>query len=175
MDIIEKKNKCNNCNKIFNQFDYLSHSEICYINPFNQFNNIDDYDADDETYDSVNNLNNQSTLSISYSLTYPNTTRHTSLNRNTTILEELMQLQLQNITSRMNNIIITNGISKNELYKYSELTYLSIPYECPICLVIQTNQQNLKVKCGHIFCIECSKKWFEYKPLCPICKCDIRY
>lgn len=183
MNIVEYLTKCEYCNNEFNYYDYQAHREICYLGNEGH----EGYEADNENDNENNNENNN--IGLSYKLNYPSRILPIFTSQNNTqhnILEDyiLEDLMVNNITTRMNSIILNNGISKNELYKYCNIIYLSDPYECPICLVIH-NQQNLqhqqtlqnqyiKVKCGHVFCYECSQKWFEYRPLCPICKCDIR-
>lgn len=171
MDILEYLTKCEYCNNVFNYYDYLAHREICYLG----YEGYDGYEADIEN----NNIG------LSYNLNYSSRIKPTSTTHNniqTTILDDLM---LNNITTRMNSMILNNGISKNELYKYCTITHLDVPYECPICLIIhnqnpqtmqpqQPQQQYIKIKCGHLFCNDCGQKWFEYRALCPICKCDIR-
>ena len=178
MDIIEYLTKCEYCNNVFNHYDYLAHHEICYLG----YEGYDGYEADSE------NDNKNNNIGLSYKLIYPSRINPTTIQNNiqTNILDDLM---INNITTRMNSMILNNGISRNELYKYCTITHLDIPYECPICLIIhnqtpqtmqqqqqqqQQHQQYIKIKCGHLFCNDCGQKWFEYRALCPICKCDIR-
>jgi hypothetical protein len=192
MEIVEKLVKCLHCNNEFNHYDYLAHSEICYLG-----NSIDyGYEADTEyTIENTHTNTNTNTnthmhihsLEQSYKLNYPSRIQPTQTIGTSNILEELMQSQnqynfLENITGRLNNITFNNisisGISRNDLLKYSNIIQLhnNNSYECPICLIIHPfNKQYIKIKCGHLFCIDCGPKWFEYKALCPICKCDIRY
>ena len=30
------------------------------------------------------------------------------------------------------------------------------------------------MKCLHSFCDECSKKWFDFKSVCPLCKTNMK-
>jgi hypothetical protein len=165
MDIIEYLTKCEYCNNVFNHYDYLAHREICYLG-------YNGYEADNEN----------DNIGLSYNLNYPSRIKPTSTTKNniqTSILDDLI---VNSITTRMNSMILNNGISKNELYKYCTITHLADPYECPLCLIIhnqtpqtmQPQQQYIKIKCGHLFCNDCGQKWFEYRALCPICKYDIR-
>jgi len=185
MDIIAKNAKCNTCKREYNYYDYLAHSEICnkyqnieidnsnnnyYDNYYgNDYDNIGmGYETDTEVDITLPNLYN------SYALNYPRTTINTNpkLNNNS-ILEELMSNQINNLSNQLANIGI--GIAKNDLYKYSNKIYLQIPYDCAICLETHNiGSEYLIFNCGHIFCLNCSNNWFEYKPICPLCKKDIR-
>lgn len=203
MELIAKNAACNICNREYNYYDYLAHSETCgqyknlnngnansYANSYANSNDIImGYETDDETDNETNNetdeLNNYSSDSAavdsssvrefsnpnlynSYVLNYPSANRHS-------ILEELMNNSINNLTHQLNNINMNNSISRNDLYKYSNKIYLQIPYECAICLEIHMiGTEYLIFKCGHLFCLNCSNSWFEYKPICPLCKQDIR-
>jgi len=88
---------------------------------------------------------------------------------------------IQSLTNQLDGIEIEieiNGgsISREELKKYTQQIQIAIPFECSICLnTHNVGDEYLAIKCGHIFCLECSIKWFERKSLCPLCKCDIRF
>jgi E3 ubiquitin-protein ligase synoviolin len=43
--------------------------------------------------------------------------------------------------------------------------------ECPICT--DNMEVSKKLRCGHIFHLECLKQWCERQPFCPICKADL--
>lgn len=50
--------------------------------------------------------------------------------------------------------------------------------ECAICITTFTNEEAFNteflLKCGHMFHKECSDKWFEKNPTCPLCKKKVR-
>jgi hypothetical protein len=141
--------------------------------------------------------NTQRSLGASYNMFYNSSTINTNpyfpYFNNNSILEEVMHITPNNtlevatnpiteqlteqLTDQLNIMKIgSGGISRTELYKYVQRIQIAIPFECPVCLnTHNTGTEYLAIKCGHIFCTECSIKWFECKPLCPLCKCDIRY
>lgn len=136
----------------------------------------------------------QRSLGNSFNMYYNPSTINFNLNFNNN-LEELMHTipmsienannPIQSLTNQLDGIEIDSGnlygslsgsISREELKKYTQQIQIAIPFECPICLTTHnTGTEYLAIKCGHIFCIDCSIKWFKCKPLCPLCKCDIRH
>ena len=193
MKIIAKNAICNVCNQECNYYDYLAHSETC--NQYTNMNTNMDTNIHIENSNSNSNYNNMlmgyetdnelndnpiaRTFSLpnlynSYKLNYPSATHNPNTNRNS-ILEELMNNSINNLTHQLNNININNSISRNDLYKYSNKIYLQLQYECAICIETHNiGTEYLIFKCGHLFCLNCSNRWFEYKPICPLCKQDIR-
>jgi len=199
MEIIAKNANCNICNREYNYYDYLAHSETCgqYKNlnngNANSYANSNDiimgYETDNEIDNEIDEINYRAgdsastrefsnpNLYNSYVLNYPSATiPNTIPNPNMNgILEEQINNSINNLTHQLNNININNSISRNDLYKYSNKIYLQIPYECAICLEMHMiGTEYLIFKCGHLFCLNCSNSWFEYKPTCPLCKQDVR-
>jgi len=196
-NIMDDLTKCDYCKRIYNYYDFQSHSEYCFRipPPDPKPEKTEPSISKIKAYrDNINILkpNTQRSLSASFNMFYISSTMNTNpyFNDNN-ILAELMHSipptmvqATDQLAEQINGIgididsksISGSGISRMELYKYTQQIQIAIPFECPICLnTHNTGTEYLAVKCGHIFCLECSVKWFECKSLCPLCKCDIRY
>ena len=81
------------------------------------------------------------------------------------------------ITREMDNYDhsqLRRGISYSELnidnYDSSKCKY----EDCIICTENYTENENIvKLKCEHIFHINCIKRWGDYSRTCPICKTEV--
>ena len=65
----------------------------------------------------------------------------------------------------------TLGNKKKYMKIYSKDTIYN---ECPICLEYFNDKEKLaKLKCGHVFHIECIKKWISRESNCPTCRIKV--
>ena len=58
---------------------------------------------------------------------------------------------------------------------YSEKVPITENSDCVICM--NTYQQGkifYLMKCMHSFCDDCSKRWFDFKSVCPLCKTNMK-
>ncbi len=69
---------------------------------------------------------------------------------------------------------------KRQLSKYLNkhilLNDIELNEKCSICLTSKEEKKNKKfgkLKCNHIFHIDCIKKWLIIKPNCPLCVLSI--
>ena len=47
----------------------------------------------------------------------------------------------------------------------------SVDEGCAICIDgVEMNKLMVKLNCGHFYCSECIRKWFEDKVSCPLCR-----
>ena len=197
-NIMDELTKCDNCKRIYNYYDFQAHSENCFRMPPpdqepEQTELISKAKFNINSYkNSVNILKPhlQRSLGASYNMFYNSSTMNINpyFNDNN-VLNELMhtipnntiestsEQLVEQLVDQLNDIEINSrGVSRIELNKYSQQIQIAIPFECSICLnTHNVGDEYLAIKCGHIFCLECSIKWFERKSLCPLCKCDIRF
>ena len=88
-------------------------------------------------------------------------------------LENLTYENILNLEDKIG--YVSKGLNKKEIEKLGEEKYKSnIQKECVICMeIFKENEKIRKLKCLHIFHLNCIDEWFEHNKNCPICKKDI--
>ena len=159
---------CPNCIKVMYYYDYLSHIEICNIN--NNANNDIETEIDDEYNNEYNNE------------------YYNNINSGIVTEEELYNSMIDRDFNNSSNYNSTNNISANDvandiglgienLSLYSTKIPINNDSYCVICMNTNVNINNTQntfylMKCMHSFCDYCSKKWFDFKATCPLCKAN---
>ena len=148
---------CSTCDIVIHYVDYLSHSEICNnslsrenVNTNNQINDDDFYSRIvPDIYNIYNPMIDRG---------FDNITNHNPI---------------QNEISNESSIDIGLGIENLSLYS----TQIPITEEsyCVICMTTYEKGSSFYLmKCLHSFCNDCSKRWFDFKSVCPLCKTNMK-
>lgn len=76
----------------------------------------------------------------------------------------------------INNIpLIDIGLGIKNLSLYSTQITLKEDSYCVICMdTYDKGKSFYLMKCMHSFCDECSKRWFDFKSVCPLCKTNMK-
>ena len=86
-------------------------------------------------------------------------------------------------TIENNNINIQNnsdlpfdiGLGIENLSLYSTKIPIAEDSYCVICMnTYEKGNEFYLMKCLHSFCDECSKRWFDFKSVCPLCKTNMK-
>ena len=188
MDILSNLRMCPKCNNVFRYYDYLSHSEICQYNignndndnnnnyNYNDNNEYNEYDSDsmdtemDEDYTSSiinSNYNYNGINDYANYMGYVNTITNTNTNTTNTINNN----SITNLSLHLSTININSGLNQDQLNNNSKKQECNSRTECPICLCSFPEKTLFyKLKCSHLFCINCCEKWFENNNKCPLCR-----
>ena len=152
---------CSTCDIVIHYVDYLSHSEICNNSLSRENINTNNQINDDDFYSRI--------VPDIYNIYNPMIDRgFDNITNNNPI---------QNEISNESSIDIGLGIENLSLYS----TQIPITEEsyCVICMntnvnIINTQNTFYLMKCMHSFCDYCSRKWFDFKATCPLCKANMR-
>ena len=73
------------------------------------------------------------------------------------------------------NSLIDIGLGIKNLSLYStQVTTIEDSY-CVICMNTHNKGKTFYLmKCMHSFCDECSRRWFDFKSVCPLCKTNMK-
>ena len=83
---------------------------------------------------------------------------------------DIMESDIQNENS-LNDIGI--GIKNLSLHS-TQVTIIEDSY-CVICMDTYNEGKTFYLmKCMHSFCDDCSRRWFDFKSVCPLCKTNIK-
>jgi len=160
---------CGICHIVLKYYDYLSHSETCII-PNMDNNSMDTYD---NTYENTY----ANTYANTYEGTYYDYVPNNSSN-NVNLYNSMFNNGLNNNLfndSQENDNIVDIGLGIENLSLYSEKVPITENSDCVICM--NTYQQGkifYLMKCMHSFCDDCSKRWFDFKSVCPLCKTNMK-
>lgn len=97
--------------------------------------------------------------------------------RNETVLSPndiqlISNIITNDVDSLINNLFNIMNESKKEVIsdqQFLTLKCIDDIKECPICFT--DKEQNIELKCSHIFCKPCIKRWLTEKgDTCPICR-----
>jgi len=152
---------CYKCIKVLKYYDYLSHIEICNNDNNNNNNNDIEIQNDYPNYNSDynNNINNiYSRMDIE------------------NLYNPLLNIGFNQIHN-IDKSTIDNGLGIENLYLYSTKIEITEDSYCVICMntyEYNTGNSFYLMKCMHSFCDECSKKWFDFKSVCPLCKTNMK-
>ena len=122
----------------------------------------------------MNNMNNQLyNPMINRGFNIINNTNNIN-NTNTQNLEN----EINNITNSMQlsmNLNVDTGLGSENLDRYSINLPISESTDCVICMNTfeKGNMFNL-MSCMHSFCNTCSRRWFDFKSTCPLCKTNLK-
>jgi len=173
---------CYSCNIVLEYADYISHCEICrYTLPNNYDNNNDNNDNNDnddivthygnenenENENNILNINNIEPTYYDYDTLY-----NPMINRN---------FYNENLFNTINNISNVNqiddlGLGIENLSLYSTQIPITEDSYCVICMnTYEKGNSFYLMKCMHSFCDDCSKRWFDFKSVCPLCKTNMRH
>jgi hypothetical protein len=180
---------CPKCVKVLKYYDYLSHIEICTVNNENilDYDMETNYDEDEENADEIN-INNESNnnnfyynTNINYNINYDTYSRMVSENLYNSNLDRNFNNPTTNTTNttntNVNDISDNIGLGIENLSLYSTKIPINNDSYCVICMNTNIyNEDNTfyLMKCLHSFCDDCSRKWFDFKPTCPLCKTNMR-
>ena len=180
---------CPKCDKVLKYYDYLSHIEICTVNNENilDYDMETNYDEDEENADEIN-INNESdnnnfyyNTNINYNINYDTYSRMVSENLYNSNLDRNFNNPTTNTTNttntNVNDISDNIGLGIENLSLYSTKIPINNDSYCVICMNTNIyNEDNTfyLMKCLHSFCDDCSRKWFDFKPTCPLCKTNMR-
>lgn len=122
-------------------------------------NNDNDNDDDNEDDNADNNANNDSPRISSLNLYNP------MIDRGFT----------NTITQSSLSEIVDIGLGVDNLSLYSTKNPIKEDSYCVICMSTHTKgSQFYLMKCMHSFCEDCSKRWFDFKSVCPLCKTNMK-
>ena len=170
---------CPKCIKVLKYYDYLSHAELCKVsNNENNENNLD-YDMEtnfdeNEENDNTNFYYNINTNYNTYSRMVGENLYNSNLDRQ---LHNALTIDNINTNTNINDISDNIGLGFENLSLYSTKIPITNQSYCVICMNTNiTSEDNTfyLMKCMHSFCNNCSKKWFDFKPTCPLCKTNMR-
>ena len=184
---------CSKCIKVLKYYDYLSHIEICNDNHSNGNNNVlsynnvndndnDDNDNDDNHNDDIEIQNDNQNYDYNYNDDYNYNYNNNNINNiySRINIENLYNPLLNISSNQVQNIdtsSIDNGLGIENLSLYSTKIEITEDSYCVICMnTYEYNKGNsfYLMKCMHSFCDECSKKWFDFKSVCPLCKTNMK-
>ena len=148
---------CSTCDIVIHYVDYLSHSEICNNSLSRENVNTNTQINDDDFYSRI--------VPDIYNIYNPMIDRgfDNIINNN----------PIQNEISNESSIDIGLGIENLSLYS----TQIPITEEsyCVICMTTYEKGSSFYLmKCLHSFCNDCSKRWFDFKSVCPLCKTNMK-
>jgi hypothetical protein len=65
-------------------------------------------------------------------------------------------------------------IQQSLLFSFNAIPASTIEAPCPICLddMMERVDELLKLKCPHIYHMNCILEWLENKTSCPVCRMD---
>ena len=148
---------CSTCDIVIHYVDYLSHSEICNNSLSRENINTNNQINDDDFYSRI--------VPDIYNIYNPMIDRgFDNITNNNPI---------QNEISNESSIDIGLGIENLSLYS----TQIPITEEsyCVICMTTYEKGSSFYLmKCLHSFCNDCSKRWFDFKSVCPLCKTNMK-
>jgi len=188
---------CSNCNKVMQYFDYLSHLELCNLQSqeYNNDNteNIEDINANiyENIYANGNvnlntNTNNNLIFDNTYGVTYydyenyinnDNMITRTNSNLYNPMIGRGTITNHNETHNHMQNqdLIIDIGLGIENLSLYGEKIPIKEDSYCVICMnTYEKGNSFYLMKCLHSFCDECSKRWFDFKSICPLCKTNMK-
>jgi len=166
---------CPNCIKVLNYYDYLSHIEICN----EQNSDMDDMEIQNYNEENIENIDNDEENNNNF---YYNTNININ-NYSRMVTENLYNPLLNRDLDNTTNIIINNtnttidiGLGIENLSLYSTKIPINNESYCVICMNTNINNKNTfyLMKCLHSFCENCSKRWFDFKSVCPLCKTNMK-
>ena len=195
---------CPKCVKVLKYYDYLSHVEICQNNEnsidYDMETNYDENESNDESNGYSNSefngeTNNETNVesnnfyyntNINYNLysrmvsenlynsnidrQFNNTSTNTATNTST-------NTATNTATNTTNDISDNIGLGIENLSLYSTKIPINNESYCVICMntnIYSEDNTFYLMKCLHSFCDNCSRKWFDFKPTCPLCKTNMR-
>ena len=183
-DILNETNlvSCPYCDMVMIYVDYLSHFEHPYrCGTFNtpppstnvnnvyisNVNNGNSSDSDDNNYNAYSRM-----INVDLDLYNPMIDRGL-INRNTNTSNNI------NLTDNMNETNILDlvdiGLGVENLSLYSTKNPIKEDSYCVICMTTHTTGASFYLmKCLHSFCEDCSKRWFDFKSTCPLCKTNMK-
>ncbi len=81
------------------------------------------------------------------------------------------------LLSFVNDMKITHELIDkhgNKIGKFEDTGKMKVQkFECPICL--DEKYVGTMLRCNHIFCPKCIKKWLKKEKLCPMCRKSVYY
>ena len=78
---------------------------------------------------------------------------------------------INNLSTYLSTITINSGLNQEQLNNNSQKQECNTITDCPICLCSFPEKTLFyKLKCSHLFCIECCDKWFKTNTKCPLCR-----
>jgi hypothetical protein len=193
---------CSNCNKVMQYFDYLSHLELCNLQSI-KYNNDNTEDININLYDNIygnsngnsnsnenTNTNNNLIFDNTYGVTYYDYENYINndnmISRTNSNLYNPMIGRGTNNSNHSNNNHIENqasiqdlsvdiGLGIENLSLYGEKIPMNEDSYCVICMnTFEKGKSFYVMKCLHSFCDDCSKRWFDFKSVCPLCKTNMK-
>jgi hypothetical protein len=176
---------CPKCVKVLKYYDYLSHIEICKDNfSINDENNLD-YDM--ETQYDENEENEENEEDTDNNFYYNTNVNYNRYSRMVSVSENLYNSNIDRQFNNPNTNPTTNtsvndtsdniGLGIENLSLYSTKIPINNDSYCVICMntnIYSEDNTFYLMKCLHAFCDNCSRKWFDFKPTCPLCKTNMR-
>jgi len=165
---------CPNCIKVLYYYDYLSHIEICNANNINNVNNDVETEIDNEYNEYNEEYNNEYFNNINSGIVTEEDLYNSMIDRN--FVNESNDITTNNSVNDIANDI---GLGIENLSLYSTKIPINNDSYCVICMNTNVNIANTQntfylMKCMHSFCDYCSRKWFDFKATCPLCKTNMR-
>ena len=188
---------CPECHIVFQYYDFLSHSNTCTIH--NNTTNISDMNTEvDSGSDNDMDTDMDTDIHMNIDNRINSLNRFTGLNDygnySNNLYNPMIHRGFQNDDDNNNNINILNnyisslsintntntniqciGLTKIEFENNSKIIELNEQIDCSICLCnYPKNTHFYLMNCKHLFCIECSNKWFSKNSLCPLCRTNYK-
>jgi len=172
-NIINENNlvSCPYCDMVMIYIDYLSHFEHPYrcgtfSTPHpstnmnnNNVNNGNNSDSDDNNYNAYSRMTN-----VDLDLYNPMIDRGFF---NTHALDNINETNVLDL--------VDIGLGVENLSLYSTKNPIKEDSYCVICMTTHTTGASFYLmKCLHSFCEDCSKRWFDFKSTCPLCKTNMK-
>ena len=105
------------------------------------------------------------------------------INTNTNYFNNELNNELNNESNNESNTITESslfeivdiGLGIENLSLYSTKNPIKEDSYCVICMnTHKKGTQFYLMKCMHSFCEDCSKRWFDFKSVCPLCKTNMK-
>jgi len=116
-------------------------------------------------YDYENYINNDNMISRTNSNLY-NPMIGRGINQNHNHLENQSSIQ---------DLSVDIGLGIENLSLYGKKIPINEESYCVICMnTYEKGKSFYLMKCLHSFCDDCSKRWFDFKSICPLCKTNMK-
>jgi hypothetical protein len=174
---------CNNCSRILPYNDYLIHLDPC--NNINlkhrktmdnniNLNVVNDREYDREYDGDIESNNEDDDQPTNQLINQSSNLSHLSHLTNNTFIDMAVNMGIKdynmlNLIDRFSSV----GFGLKDINSFGMKITLTSNTECTICLeTYNIGNEFYYMKCGHIFCLNCTEKWFKLNSKCPICNYD---
>jgi len=126
-------------------------------------------------YDYENYINNDNMISRTNSNLYnPMIGRGTNNSNHSNHSNNSNNNHIENQAS-IQDLSVDIGLGIENLSLYGEKIPMNEDSYCVICMnTFEKGKSFYVMKCLHSFCDDCSKRWFDFKSICPLCKTNMK-